>query len=891
MDGTLKREPSLAQTRSNKYCSSTDLSNEASVEAFFVLRMLADLGYRDSEILAKTAIQELKVPHGRRKELYKPDFILKVDGKPRWLIDAKAPAEDLEPWTHQCASYSLLINRKYEERPLRFYMLTNGMLARVYRWDQEEPVLSLRFADFVDGNTRYEALRKLLSVEAVRLESHAGRDGDDAGGVTLKKPSMEAVKKAFAKCHRIIWKAEKLSPQAAFLEFAKLLFVKLWEDRRLRDNPDFHALIAAGRPLPERAVRFSTRWIASHGDTPPNPLADILFKGLLDELEVDIRRGTRKRIFPQNERLALSPGTIKRAVEVLEGYYLFGIDEDLNGRMFEAFLTATMRGKALGQYFTPRSIVKLMTRLAAPAAGPDKVERVLDACCGTGGFLIEALTDMRQKVYANTSLTDDRRAALLNEIANEAIFGIDAGRDPPLARIARINMYLHGDGGSRIYLADGLEPSPSASPSEDVGTRGEVEELRTLLQDGLLFDVVLTNPPFSMDYSASVPEEAEILKHYDLAHYDGRRRASLRSMVMFLERYWHLLRPGGRMFTVVDDGILGGNRMGFVRDFIRERFVIRAVISLHGDAFQRAGARAKTSILVLEKPISTEHSQPDIFVYESRYVGLDDVVSRTPASVAAAARKNASDEMDEIESEFKRFLIGEKGPWLVSGDTLGDRLDAKYLRPWSASKLEPKWSKVGAETVPLGDLVEPVEELVELDPKTRYEFLRITYEGRIEPGESRLGREVTYDHLCVGRVGDIVVSNINAVHRAIGVLQKGMEHLLASSEFTILRVKPGVDADPMYLWSVLRTDAVVAEWLSKASGVGRHRVGWDLLKDQMVPLLPTKEQKSIGDLHREALEYEGRIEELRKTATQALGPLELQGGEARERLITAKPPK
>jgi len=87
-------------------------------------------------------------------------------------------------------------------------------------------------------------------------------------------------------------------------------------------------------------------------------------------------------------------------------YYLFGIDEDLNGRMFEAFLAAIMRGKALGQYFTPRSIVKLMVRLADLKATPrkDGIERVLDACCGTGGFLIEALTVMRRQIWSNGSL-------------------------------------------------------------------------------------------------------------------------------------------------------------------------------------------------------------------------------------------------------------------------------------------------------------------------------------------------------------------------------------------------------------------------------------------------------------------------------------------------------
>ena len=93
---------------------------------------------------------------------------------------------------------------------------------------------------------------------------------------------------------------------------------------------------------------------------------------LWTSLEEEIEAKKRKRIFDATEHLNLSPGTAKRVVQQLEHYYLFGIDEDLNGRMFEAFLTATMRGQDLGQFFTPRSIVKLMTRLAKLHAGPDR---------------------------------------------------------------------------------------------------------------------------------------------------------------------------------------------------------------------------------------------------------------------------------------------------------------------------------------------------------------------------------------------------------------------------------------------------------------------------------------------------------------------------------------
>ena len=762
----------------NKYCRSTDLTNEASVEAFFVNRLLADLGYRDSEIKTKRAIQELRIPRGRQSERYRPDYLIVTGREPRWLIDAKSTTDQIEDFTHQCSGYALQINRKFAERPCRHYMLTNGLLTRVYVWDQEEAVLSLRFRDFADDNPKFQAFRALLGSDVIRASQSAHATTSRAAGHRLTRPNMDAVKKAFLRCHRIIWKAEKMSPQAAFVEFAKLLFVKLWEDRRLRDTPTLMALIAAGDPLPADEVKFSLRWVAAQEANNPHPVDTLLFGQLVESLETEIEDRRRKRIFEPAERLNLSSGTAKRVVQQLEHYYLFGIDEDLNGRMFEAFLTATMRGQALGQFFTPRSVVKLITRLAKLHAGPDRVERVIDACCGTGGFLIEALTEMRRQVWQNRGITGDQRTALLEEVANEAIFGIDAGRNPLIARIARINMYLHGDGGSRIYMTDALRHPPTASEADTVEIRGEVRELAGLLGEGAVqFDACLTNPPFSMDYSSTVPEENEVLEAFTLSSCGGKRRRSLRSSVMFIERYWQLLKAGGRLITVIDDSVLGGKKYAGVRAFIWEHFIVRGIISLHGDAFQRSGARAKTSVLYLVKRGPTDRDQPAAFVYESRYVGLDDVVPKTRASVAEAARARAVEEMDQIAEAFDCYLRGEAGPWLVPADRLGGRLDAKALLPWSVSQLQPQWQAAGVSSKLLGALVDPVDEHVNLDPDEYYRFLRISYEGRAEVGEVTLGREVSYSKIGRAHVGDIVVSNINAVNKAICVIPAGMEGL------------------------------------------------------------------------------------------------------------------
>jgi len=164
------------------------------------------------------------------------------------------------------------------------------------------------------------------------------------------------------------------------------------------------------------------------------------------------------------------------------------------------------------------------------------------------------LTEMRNQVRRNKSLTPSEAQDLQEKIANQSIFGLDAGSDPPLAKIARINMYLHGDGGSRIYAADGLDKLVRTGVGDDSQSKWELDELGELLR-GIAasktkgFDLALTNPPFSMGYSNLLPNEKEILEQYALTAFGtgktSKRRTSLRSSVMFIERYADLLAGGG----------------------------------------------------------------------------------------------------------------------------------------------------------------------------------------------------------------------------------------------------------------------------------------------------------------------------------------------------------
>ena len=118
------------------------------------------------------------------------------------------------------------------------------------------------------------------------------------------------------------------------------MFVKLWADQNLRSNHATKRLFdddVADVMLPRSAVIFSEHWVKQrHSEGAENPIND-MFIQLRKEIEKDIKLRKKKRIFTKDEDLGLRPDTVLDVVKRLEHIDLFGIDEDLNGRLFETF--------------------------------------------------------------------------------------------------------------------------------------------------------------------------------------------------------------------------------------------------------------------------------------------------------------------------------------------------------------------------------------------------------------------------------------------------------------------------------------------------------------------------------------------------------------------------
>ncbi len=884
---------SLPSGESNLYCDFSNLTNEASVEAFFLSRLLKDMGWTDAQIKAKASIESLKIGQGSKKANYKPDYALLAKGKVRCIVEAKGPDEDLHDWIEQCSSYCSLLNRRHKDNPVRHFLLSNGISTELYAWDREAPIVTLKFSDFHQGNKKYERLREMFGPSVMSGLT----DAPSTDQIHFIRPTSEKARQLFAVCHKVIWKSEVCSPSAAFQEFMKVMFVKMYEDRGLRygeGTKQYFSKDDAITVLPKAALRFSVDWIEqreAEGDA--NPVDSLLFGKLQRDLKKDIRDKHKKRIFDDDERISLRPDTIKDVVRRLEQYDMFGIDEDLNGRLFETFLNATMRGRELGQFFTPRSVVNMVTFLADLKATPQHLDRVIDPCCGSGGFLIEAFTVMRKQVR-DTRLGDSDKNKIIDKIARDCIFGIDLGKEPPLARIARANMYLHGDGGSNIYYADGLDKDvKSFAQQDDLDLENNFTQLREVLSTSG-FDVILTNPPFAMAKEHKNLSERRILQQYKLARRDDTSKAirpSLRSSVMYMERYYELLCPGGKLLTVIDDTLLSSTQFKYVREFIRQHFLIRAIISLPGDTFQRSGSRVKCSVLYLEKKKSlADDIQGDCFAYFAEYIGIDDLTPRASEADIQEARAKANREIETITESYKEFMAGKPAPVVLSPERLADRLDLKYCVPLFG-RMAKRWREQGIEVRHFSDCVTLTEDMINPGdyPDQQFTLLRVSYAGRCEVDKISPGSRIKAGKMYRVQAGQLLFSTIRSTDGAIGIVPPEMDGALVSGSYSVFDC--GSPEETAYLWSVLRSHEIRADMQSLSPGSGRYTTYWPEVGVVLLPWLPKKKREAIGHGILHAWELERQMQKAHEEALSAVRALGVESEESIKRWQASKAPQ
>lgn len=332
---------------------------------------------------------------------------------------------------------------------------------------------------------------------------------------------------------------------------------------------------------PQSIVRFRVGLNESNADV----------RERIDKLFSDVK-AKYKEVFTKEDTINLDDNSIAYIVGELQNYCLVEAERDVLADAFETFIDHALKG-GQGQFFTPRNVVKMMVEIL----DPDDSDIVIDPACGSGGFIIESLRYVWNKIIDRYKAMEWTETAILEEkidVANKCIRGID--KDYFLSKIAKSYMAIMGDGKGGVFCEDSLERPENW---------GDKTQQKIHLGD---FSVVLTNPPFG----SKIPVTGEDkLKQYELAHkwknkkgtndWEKMKLAEKEApQILFIERCFQLLKNGGRMAIVLPDGVFGNNQLGYIRRFIMERSRLVAVIDIPLETFM-PNTGTKTSILVVQK--------------------------------------------------------------------------------------------------------------------------------------------------------------------------------------------------------------------------------------------------------------------------------------------------
>jgi type I restriction enzyme M protein len=469
-------------------------------------------------------------------------------------------------------------------------------------------------------------------------------DIPDAESIKSEKKIDELLKqtKAFTRdefskllfnCHNIIRNNDKLSPEAAFDEISKILFIKIRYERSNTGTQIFS----------KKQFLSDKEAYDRHKSKDSRPFYQQLFESTKEDFK-------NQDLFAENETVRIRENSFEAIVEKLEKYNLSTTSDDVKGIAFEQFLGRTFRGE-LGQFFTPRTVVDFMVEILDPQEG----EIICDPCCGSGGFLIKAFEYVRAKIEAEiqeqkevikrkyfndeyTNSTDKKKLEIeekvnqlfyyLNQeldinnpksrlriLSYDCIFGTDA--NPRMSRTAKMNMIMHGDGHGGVHHNDGL-----------LNVNGIFENR---------FDVILTNPPFGarIEKSLLITESDKYTDEVRIAEYKNRYgkaydnalkqindnigeplldlyktgKMSSLTEVLFIERCLNLLKPGGRVGIVLPEGVLNNSNLQKIREFVESKAKIVLITSIPQDVFIASGAMVKPSLLFFKKFTEEETKQ------------------------------------------------------------------------------------------------------------------------------------------------------------------------------------------------------------------------------------------------------------------------------------------
>lgn len=745
-----------------------NVKTEEDAKIKVVLPYLKTLGYDQAEMNFETPVE---VIIGSKKTTVFSDIEILLDGKVELIIDIKKPSH---PLNHtdilQASSYAKLISTP----PATMSCVTNGIDAictNTFTGEQEQKI-----------PTKAQLLKR---VNTTKKKTFTEIELNEVKSILLTLAEPDELYKLINSAKQIIEKKALIRSDQSFKEITKIILVKMNEERRVMAE--------------EGENRFSKNYLSTFAKTNDISIVNSfihLFNQALEKYPNIYKDDEVEFLIKDDEALI-------KVVDDLSPFSFLGTGEDIKGFVYEIFLKETLRGE-FDQYFTPREIVEFMVNLADPQLG----DTFIDPACGSGGFLIQSFNYVNQKII-NSRTSEVERKKLFSDLIEKNIWGHEADND--LHVLAKINLIMHGDGWNNIYQGDTL--------------------ISSHLENNF-FDIVLTNPPFTIKY-----EFPEVLSNYEMGI--GKEKEELD--ILFVEKSIKILKPGGELYIVLPEGLLTNKTFQYFRDWLMSKCDLLYSISLPEGAFIPMGSSvSKTCILGVRKKSYDENykSPTHAFVGVAKEIGFE-VGKKKYKKIGENDLKEFMLDFDEVFTEIRTTANGGEYTWIPAKKITTRRLGASHLLHLASLK-----DKVNS--ISLSDIVEITQPMLEILDDEYYYYLEIPdiseSTGVISNIRKMKGKDISAKSLTEIKSGDIIFSRINPRKNRITYIPEINSNIKIVTSNEIYVLKPKEDNDfPKDCFAalvpVLRSESVKNEIvrLGVGSSSSRARVYPDDLETITIP--------------------------------------------------------
>lgn len=583
--------------------------DEEIVRAFLIDRLVNELDYKPENIEIE---KEYSVKAGHGKLSPRIDILVKDEkGNPFFFIEAKAPdkfEKDKSEIEGQLFSLAQAEEKDFKTKVKYLVYYTADL--------QEEGILDKaiiidfgKYRNYTDWeNDGFISIATELTAgygEPKKQPLIKGHEKHDL----RTKINREEIEGLGRNLHNVLWGGGGTNDSEIFYSLVNIILAKIQDEYEKEDGQEYDFQIYQYGNNVEGSNKVYDR------------INDLYKRALKQQLNVSEQQKIdddniiNRNKFPLNKLIY--------TVQTLENFSFLEGRSSLDGKdiLGDFFESITRDGfkQNKGQFFTPTPIVNFLLyalqldNLAIDRLNNDKhLPLIIDPSAGSGTYLVEAMKlitkEVKYKQFHKIKTSKDvkwRFEELFkpdyqeNKWARNYLYGSEINFD--LGTASKVNMILHGDGSTNIFVKDGLLPF-RFYVKETSPNYLETATAETLYNDkevNAKFDVVISNPPFSVDLDTQTQREVKN------AFVFGDKKNSEN---LFLERYYQLLKEGGRLGVVLPESVFDTTENKYIRLFLFKYFNVKAIVSLPQVTFEPYTS-TKTSLLFAQKKTKKQVEQ------------------------------------------------------------------------------------------------------------------------------------------------------------------------------------------------------------------------------------------------------------------------------------------